>query len=640
MSVQDQQSSLPRFRIESLLAARLFLEPQVVGERLYFISDLAGRLSLYAMDVGGSVPDALLPPNIALQNPHLMDGDPFVILPELGKIMVMIDQNGDENYQPMFIPLDGGIPEPVFGERFAGKQVVCGPVDESGSRAVLTVDRRTEPVTDAYLADLSTRELTYLGGSAYGNYPVAANPDLSRVALIDMITFGDHVLYGWQTGDDERSLLHGVPLDQREPGQEVPLTGFGPGEFTPAGGLLLVTALFDDQYGLGYLNPDAPDEVRPVKIQGVVHMGAGELERLMRGRAGRHLLIYNIDGCSWVYEGRFDEAALNFTIERVLCGQGELSNGVLESIHLDEAGGRYAFAFSTATSPAQLYVVDGEETSRQTNERVLGIAPDLLAPGEDASYESFDGLRISARLYTPSPKLGYEGSRPVVYYIHGGPQSQERPDFTWFSMPLIQFLTLNGFAVFVPNVRGSSGYGLAYMKMVDHDWGGQDRLDHVAAFEKLRTDPRLDMDRAGVMGRSYGGYMTLTQVGRHPDLWKAGVDMFGPYNLITFIERLPETWKTYFYLAVGHPERDRAFLVERSPSTHLHNLACPLLVIQGANDPRVVEQESRDLVAELQAAGKQVELLVFEDEGHDVIKYRNKVTVYNRITEFFKRHLG
>jgi dipeptidyl aminopeptidase/acylaminoacyl peptidase len=276
----------------------------------------------------------------------------------------------------------------------------------------------------------------------------------------------------------------------------------------------------------------------------------------------------------------------------------------------------------------------------QTAERLLGIDQALLAPGEDASYTSHDGLRISARLYLPAPALGYAGKRPVVFYIHGGPQSQERPDFTWFSMPLIQFLTLNGFAVWVPNARGSSGYGMSYMKQVDHDWGGQDRLDHVTAFEQLRGEHRLDMDRVGVMGRSYGGYMTLTLAGRHPELWKAAVDMFGPYDLFSFLDRIPETWKTYFYQALGHPERDREFLVERSPSTYLGNLACPMLVIQGANDPRVVEQESRDLVATLRQQGKQIDYLVFGDEGHDVIKFVNKVVCYNRITEFFKMQLN
>jgi dipeptidyl aminopeptidase/acylaminoacyl peptidase len=131
----------------------------------------------------------------------------------------------------------------------------------------------------------------------------------------------------------------------------------------------------------------------------------------------------------------------------------------------------------------------------------------------------------------------------------------------------------------------------------------------------------------------------LTLAGRHPELWKAACDLFGPYDLFTFLDRLPETWKTYFYLTLGHPEQDREFLIERSPKTYLHQLSCPLLVIQGAHDPRIREVESRDLVEDLQAQGKQVELLVFENEGHDVIKFENKVRCYNAIVQFFAQHL-
>jgi dipeptidyl aminopeptidase/acylaminoacyl peptidase len=226
-----------------------------------------------------------------------------------------------------------------------------------------------------------------------------------------------------------------------------------------------------------------------------------------------------------------------------------------------------------------------------------------------------------------------------VYYIHGGPQGQERPDFSWFSMPLIQFLTLSGFAVFVPNVRGSTGYGQSYMKQVDRDWGGQDRLDHVHAMKMLAGDKRIDASRAGVTGRSYGGYMTLTLATRHPELWSAAVDMFGPYDLLTFVERLPETWKPYFAIALGDPVKDRDFLIERSPRHYIEAIQCPLLVVQGKNDPRVVERESRDVVDHLRAQGKEVEYLMFPDEGHDVLKYENRVTCYSGITDFFRKHL-
>ncbi len=630
------------YRVESLLSARLFLTPEVVGERLYFISDLSGRLSLYMMHVGGSMPLPLIPPGIALPNPHHFDGLPvFRVLPELGKILLMVDRDGDENYQPSFVPIDGGVPEPIFGDSYAGQQLYCYHCDADRQLALFGIDPRTTPMHRTILVNLATLETRVVGESIYGAVPLAPNADFTTVLLADQYTFGDVVYFLRHVDADKSTVLFGTPIGERSNEDEQPRNGLGAAVFTAGDGLLFISALFDDYYGLTYFPLDNPQVVRPVPVDGLIHTDNGELVHLEHRVDERYTLSFNIGGVSWVYEGVFDERALRFTVQRVLVGAGELANGVLEALSYEKASGRYAVSFSTATSPSQLFLLEPDGTvSRQTDERVLGIPISALAAGEEYAYTSHDGLRISARLYLPAPELGYSGQRPVIFYIHGGPQSQERPDFTWFSMPLIQFLTLNGFAVWVPNVRGSSGYGMAYMNRVDHDWGGEDRLDHVAAFDLLRKDPRLDMSRVGVMGRSYGGYMTLTLIGRHPELWGAAVDMFGPYDLFTFIDRLPETWKTYFYLAVGHPERDKALLEERSPSSYLSNLACPLMVMQGANDPRVVERESRDLVERLRAEDKNVAYVVYADEGHDVIRYVNKVDCYSRIVDFFTTHLG
>lgn len=629
------------YPLQSLLSARQFVSPQRVGDRLYFISDMSGRLSLYSMRVGGSVPEPLIPPDVALPNPHHIGGAVvYRVLPSLGKILLMLDRDGDENYQPVFIPMEGGLPVPVYGDRFAGQQVFCSFCDASRNLALFNVDPRTSPQMESFLADLTSLALTSLGTSLHGNFAVAHNDDFSAILLADQYTFGDVAWYLWRSDEGERRPLFGLPLDQRAPGQVVEPNGLGDAEIVDGEGVLFISALFSDHYGLTYFRLDSPQQVQPVSVQGAVHHGVGEMISFKRGFDGRYALHYNIDGVSWIYGGSFDRASLVFRIDRVLVGEGELADGTVESMAVDESSRTVVLSLSTATSPSQLYMIDTDDVpKRQTNERILGIPGSVLAGGEDYAYTSHDGLRISARLYMPAAELGFAGPRPVIFYIHGGPQSQERPDFTWFSMPLIQFFTLNGFAVWVPNVRGSSGYGLNYMKRIDRDWGGLDRLDHVAAFEHLRQDARLDMNRAGVMGRSYGGYMTLTLAGRHPELWKAACDMFGPYNLFTFMERIPEAWKTYFYMAVGHPEKDKAFLTERSPSTYLHQLACPLLVIQGANDPRVVERESRDVVEQLREQGKDVEYIVYHDEGHDIIKYPNKVDCYTRITEFFKQQL-
>lgn len=630
-----------QIKVESLLSARQFVRPQLVEGLIYFISDMSGRLSLYRMEAGGSVPAPLIPPHIALPNPHhLGDSVCFRVLPRLGKILLMLDRDGDENYQPMFVPIDGGFPEPIFGDRFAGQQLFCAECDPDLGVALFSLDPRRDPMQHSFRVDLTTLETIRLGESLYGCLPVAHSTDFSLIVLADQYTFGDIALYRWRHGQGERTLFFGRPIELREAGEQVPPNGIRSMHLTPADGLLFVAALFDDAYGLCYLPVDRPEAVRPVEVRGLAHSGAGEMQSIDHLEGRRYALCFNIDGASWVYEGEFDEQGLCFQVRRVLVGQGELSAGVQESLFFDTRSGCFVLSFSTATSPSQLYLIEpGGVVRRLTDERILGIPAAQLAPGEEYPYTSHDGLRISARLYLPAPELGFSGPRPVVFYIHGGPQGQERPDFTWFSMPLIQLLALNGFAVWVPNVRGSEGYGLAYMKRVDHDWGGLDRLDHVAAFELLKQDPRLDMTRAGVMGRSYGGFMTLTQVGRHPELWKAAVDMFGPYDLFTFIDRLPEAWKTYFYIVLGHPERDHDELAARSPSTYLGNLACPLLVIQGANDPRVVERESRDVVERLRAEGKEVEYVVYGDEGHDVLKFPNKVDCYNRIAAFFQAAL-
>jgi pimeloyl-ACP methyl ester carboxylesterase len=616
--------------IESLLSARVQLAPELSGGRLYFVSNQSGRLSLYAMEArpGGSVPEPLLPPHIALQNPHLMEGYAFHVFPRLKKILVMLDRDGDENYQPMLIPLTGGYPEPAFGDKFTGYRVHCLHVDDDKNLVYLNAESRSEQKIIAWEGDLSTGKLLKLGESKWGDYVAGVSDDRAKAILSDHYTTGDSVLYLWQRGRGERKLLYGKPLEDRALGEPTPLPAVGACFFTKTG-LLFTTALFSDTYGLGYFDLKSPTP-EPVKITGLVHKGAGELVGCRHLVKNRYLLEYNIDGCSWLYEGKFDDRTMK--VRRLFSGPG-----VLGSVSYDKKTDTFALSYSTATSPTQIYTLKNGKLTQHTRERVLGIPEEALSSGEDASFTSFDGTRISARLYLPKKK---GDPWPVVYYVHGGPQSQERPDFAWFSMPLIQFLTLNGFAVFVPNARGSTGYGLSYTKKVDRDWGGDDRLDHVYAMTKvLPKDKRLDVNRAGVVGRSYGGYMTLTLASRHPELWSVAVDMFGPYDLTTFVERIPETWKPYFTLAIGDPVKDREFLLERSPRRYVDNIRCPLLVIQGKNDPRVIERESRDVVEALRAQGKSAEYLMFEDEGHDVLKYDNRVQCYNTITEFFRQNL-
>jgi hypothetical protein len=472
-------------RIEALLAASLFLVPQRVGERLFFLSNLSGRMSLYALDLGGSIPEPLLPPDISLQSPRQMGGSSlFAVFPSQGKILVMIDRDGDENYQPMVIPLEGGVPEPFFGARFAGMQVYLLHIDRSRESMIFLVNDRMKGVNTIYEANLASGTLIELVSGV--DWPLfhAVNQDYTLALTGDVYAMGDDVIYVQEIGSTQRRVVAGTPLEQRGPDFVVQNQGISAAEFIDNQHAMVFTMLFADTYDMAVLKLDGSQQIDPVAIVGVIHTGAGELEYFHQIAPGQYAIGYNIDGCSWYYEGTFDLASRTLTLQHGLCGQGELSNGVLESLNYDHGSDSYALSFSTATTPTQLYTIAGADrrTVRpHTHERILGLPAEHLAAGEDASFTSHDDLRISARLYLPAPALGFGGPHPLVYYIHGGPQGQERPDFASFSIPLIQFLTLSGFAVFVPNVRGSSGYGFNYMNRVTHDWGGQDRLDHVHA---------------------------------------------------------------------------------------------------------------------------------------------------------------
>jgi dipeptidyl aminopeptidase/acylaminoacyl peptidase len=222
-----------------------------------------------------------------------------------------------------------------------------------------------------------------------------------------------------------------------------------------------------------------------------------------------------------------------------------------------------------------------------------------------------------------------------VLSIHGGPEAQEHPVYN----PLYQYLLSRGVAVLATNIRGSTGYGKTYQRLVQRDWGGGDMQDWEHAVKWLHGQKWVDPDRIGVFGGSYGGFAVLTCVTRLPDYWAAAVDIFGPSNLITAAKAVPPTWRRMMKRFMGDPEEDAEMLRERSPMTYIENVKAPLLVIQGAKDPRVVKGESDQLVEKLRELGRDVEYVVFEDEGHGFTKRQNEITALKLSAEFLEQRL-
>jgi dipeptidyl aminopeptidase/acylaminoacyl peptidase len=225
---------------------------------------------------------------------------------------------------------------------------------------------------------------------------------------------------------------------------------------------------------------------------------------------------------------------------------------------------------------------------------------------------------------------------PAVVLVHGGPESQYRPGFN----AIAQYLVASGYAVLAPNVRGSTGYGKAYSHLDDVE----KRMDSVAdlAYAALWLKERNDVDgaRLAVYGGSYGGFMVLSALTTYPELWAAGVDIVGISNLATFLENTSDYRRAHREAEYGSLTRDRAFLERIAPINHIDRLVAPLMVIHGANDPRVPLSEAEQLVEALRKRGVPVEFLVFDDEGHGVVKLHNKLVAYPAIVAFLDRQLA
>ena len=310
--------------------------------------------------------------------------------------------------------------------------------------------------------------------------------------------------------------------------------------------------------------------------------------------------------------------------------------GVCDDLIVSADGSLAAYHRTSATDAPQLWVLDLRAGSaRMVFETARTVqASDLVEP-ELIRIKAADG-DIPCFVYRPRNATG---RTPAVLHPHGGPEGQSRPSFTDRAAYLQSFVD-RGITLVVPNIHGSTGYGLSWQKAIHRDWGGIDARDLRAVTDWMAADPRIDPKRLAVYGGSYGGFATLLCVTTMPDRWKCAVDVFGVANLVTMIEHAQPNWRRFLKLWIGDLETDRAKLVERSPITHMDKVRCPMLVVQGTNDPRVPKEESDQVVERLRARGVPVEYMVFEDEGHGFTKRANSDKAHERIVDFLTEELA
>ncbi|MCZ6643974.1 MAG: S9 family peptidase [Gammaproteobacteria bacterium] len=317
----------------------------------------------------------------------------------------------------------------------------------------------------------------------------------------------------------------------------------------------------------------------------------------------------------------------------------ELPPGDLANLRFSADDSKLALIVNSDVSPSDIFVVDLSDGVSHQLTSALNPAIDAahLVPSSVIRYESFDRLQIPGILYRPQ-QASAENPAPAVVLVHGGPGGQSRIRYS----PTIQHLVNHGYAVLAANNRGSSGYGKTFFHMDDRRHGEEDLQDIVYARKYLETLGWIDGDSIGIMGGSYGGYMVVAALAFEPDTFDVGIDIFGVTNWLRTLESVPPWWgaiRDWLYTELGDPVEDAERLRRISPLFHADNIKKPLLVVQGANDPRVLKVESDEIVATVQANEMPVEYLVFPDEGHGFTKRNNRIAASEAYLTFLDKYL-
>ena len=360
---------------------------------------------------------------------------------------------------------------------------------------------------------------------------------------------------------------------------------------------------------------------------------------------------WDVFGVSFSETGRYRVSAINedasTSVEVLDTETGapvalpDLPAGDIGAVRFSASDRLMAFYLSSDRSPSDLYVYDleqGGEALRLTQSLNPEIDPEDLVTPEVIRYPSFDGLEIPAILWRPHGGSAANPA-PAMVWVHGGPGGQTRRSYR----ADIQHLVNQGYVVLGVNNRGSSGYGKTFFHMDDKKHGEVDLQDCVWARTWLESQDWVDGSRVGIIGGSYGGYMVAAALAFEPEVFDVGIDIFGVTNWIRTLESTPPWWqaqKVALLGELGDPATERERLHRISPLFHASNIVRPLLVIQGANDPRVLQVESDELVEAVRANDVPVEYILFPDEGHGFRNRVNRIEASERYAAFLAEHLG
>ncbi len=579
------------------------------GRHYSFLAPSDGRLNIFVQELGVAE---------ARRVTHDTERDIISYLWASDKrILYLQDKGGDENHKLFSVDIDGENFKPLT-DFDSVKTVIIDDLKDEENAVIIGLNKRDPRVFDPYCLNVETGELKILAENP-GNIMGWMTDHLGKLRLA--VTFD-----GVNT-----SLLH--RRSEEDAFETVITVGFKE-MIRP----LLFT--FDNQrvYAASNLSQDTAalvefDLSSGTEVREIYSHQEYDVSGLLYSRTRKRLTGATFT--SWKVENHLfdDETAEMF---------GRLTDALpgYEFSIADRDRDEHKFIVGTYSDRCRGAYYLYDKTTHSV-EKISDLSPWLdeqdMAPVEPIEFTSRDGLDMHGYLTVP---LGAaRKDLPVVVFPHGGPWHRD----TWRFDPNLQFLANRGYAVLQINFRGSTGYGRKFWEASFRQWGLAMQNDITDGVRWLIEQGIADRDRIAIYGGSYGGYATLAGLAFTPDLYACGIDYVGVSNLFTFLETVPPYWeplRDMFYEMVGHPDKNKEQLTATSPALHADRIKAPLLIAQGANDPRVKKSESDQMVEAMRARGIEVEYIVRDNEGHGFLNEENRFAFYEAMERFLAENIG
>lgn len=574
--------------------------------RLLFSSNKSGVWNTYSMPVGGG---AWTPITTSTTDNNWA----VAYFPHDDRVLVTRDEGGNELNHLYVIGTDGQERDLTPGENLKAQFV---EFSHDGRHFYVATNERDARFFDVYRYDGTSYERARVFENADGYQPGGVSPDGRWLALGkqgDSTNDADVFVADLRTGKVTRVSGHtGEAL-------------FNAQDFSPDSQWLYYTANDQGEFA----------QLRRVNLSTWKHepvrQADWDIVFAWFSHNGRYLVVgTNADGSTQL------DVIETATGEPLAIRK--LPPGNLSGVSFARSEKRMAFYVDGDRQPSDLYSLElGGEPRQLVRALNPAIDPDDLVDTSVVRFRSFDGMEIPNILWKPHQATAARKA-PALVFVHGGPGGQTTRGYN----SLLQYLANHGYVVLGINNRGSSGYGKAFFAADDGKHGREPLWDTIAAKKYLQSLDYVDPQRIGIIGGSYGGYMTVAALAFHPDEFQVGVDIFGVTNWLRTLESIPPYWEGFrkaLYREIGDPATQRDFLVATSPLFHADRINKPLMVLQGANDPRVLKVESDEIVAKVKANGVPVEYVVFDDEGHGFTKNRNRIEGYGKVLAFLDRYL-